>query len=58
MADSLGERSGHTRVVVVIPYRDVRNLYKWTKIVSRTCGTDAQNGTVRMRITEFGGKPL
>ena len=28
----------------------------WTKIVSKTCGTDAQNGAVRMRSTEFGGK--
>ena len=28
----------------------------WTKIVSKTCETDAQNGAVRMRSTEFGGK--
>ena len=24
--------------------------------MSKTCGTDAQNGAVRMRSTEFGGK--
>ena len=47
--------SGHTQVVVFIPYRDLRNLYKYTKIVSKTWDRCAK-WAVHMRSTKFGGK--
>ena len=34
----------HVRVRVVIGIEGERTLYMWTKNVSKTCGTDAQNG--------------
>ena len=48
----------HDRVLFVILSIEYKKLYMWTKIVSKTCGTDGQNGAVRMRRTETCGKTL
>ena len=40
MADALGERSVKSRVVVVILRTDHRNLYRCTKVLAQTCGTE------------------